>query len=1229
MMYRKSLLTMFLFAFSFAYGQTCNIVSSDFVCQDEPMSFDVNSSSGIQSVLWDMGDGTTGTQKSFNHKYSTPGIKTVKVTVQLSGGKSCTDTKTVTVYKLPEFRILMDPSNVFCLSKNKVCFIDSSLGGDPGIDVKKRIILWDDGDQTTTNYPPKGDKVCHTYANTGTFKVTIELTNEKDCKVKKEITIVILPDVIPYFEFEIGKGCDSAKVIFKDVTQKDSQNILNRIYDWGDGSKSSTPSRSVIHYYKAGGFYQVKLTLQQQNGCNTSRDTIINVFIPEIKFDAKADSKKKCYGGSFRLDQVDVLQNAYYEWLIGGQEQEGKTVNVSPDLGKHIISLRVTYEGCQVTKVVDTIEVVGISPEIRVLNGNQCSNLDTVIFCEKDRRYGVDSVRFFWNFGDNLAPQCTSWVKKGINSKSNCNYTLDSSTKHKYVNGNCRNWSFSVTDLTNGCNTFEEGTINLIKPDTINFYYSADRKCLGLKPEYKILFSHDICKTARIYINKDSACDRNDFLPFSGTGYFYQQTCDPSGKVTVGFAVGFGNAKVYRSCDTSDYYIDLSRVCTDTIWYHHWFRLLPEPFSPFEVSGRCIPATVRPVLLDSTQNEIVLQKWDWGDDTKPDSLITDGTDPLLPIPTHVFKKAGAYKVRYYLENINRCYGVYDQTLILGFSMGMQFDTIICPGIKVRFFDSIHYMFNGTEYWRNPNRKKLGLESFKWDFDDGKGFNIDTVGPVVQFANKGIRTIRLAAVDSAGCRDTIRKNIYVGGVTAGIKSVNKKIICDDIIQFFDSSYSDFKPPADSIIKHYWDFGDLRNPSYLKDPYHFYSYFGEFTVFHKVENTRGCKDSVAITIFIDGPKPEFEIVSDTVGCVPFKAEFKNTSTKTKDYIWYFGDPLKSKLSTDKDTNVSFTYTSPGIYYIYLFGSDSVVNPNAGNSIYYCKTTFPDTNLLNHPVRRIVVLPIPKVDFEVDLNLCRNKEFAVVDRSDSIYTRYKWVLTGKDSVETNKPFAKLRSKDTGTYVIKYTPTYTPKGPYQRSCFDTISKTVRITDIEASFDTIRDPFCPIYTFINTSKNLKSFSWDLGHAAAGEKENIRYENTVTHNYVPDKGRFYPCLFVESIYGCRDTICTEFDVNFNVKAIVPNVFTPDNQDDLNDSYDIDMENVDEYDLSIFNRWGQLVYHSKVDGYRNDGFNWNGRDQRLGTKCPEGVYFYIFKFRYKCQELTQNASGTITLIRPEN
>jgi gliding motility-associated-like protein len=95
--------------------------------------------------------------------------------------------------------------------------------------------------------------------------------------------------------------------------------------------------------------------------------------------------------------------------------------------------------------------------------------------------------------------------------------------------------------------------------------------------------------------------------------------------------------------------------------------------------------------------------------------------------------------------------------------------------------------------------------------------------------------------------------------------------------------------------------------------------------------------------------------------------------------------------------------------------------------------------------------------------------------------------------------------------------------------------------------------------------------------------------------------------NCFDTAYVQIEV-LEPPVITPvlpvgleptNVFSP-NGDGKNDYYEFKLLNIVELDLTILNRWGQVVYES------NDvNATWDGKSQN-GVDVIDGVYFYKYK-----------------------
>mgnify|MGYP000660263990 FL=1 len=93
-------------------------------------------------------------------------------------------------------------------------------------------------------------------------------------------------------------------------------------------------------------------------------------------------------------------------------------------------------------------------------------------------------------------------------------------------------------------------------------------------------------------------------------------------------------------------------------------------------------------------------------------------------------------------------------------------------------------------------------------------------------------------------------------------------------------------------------------------------------------------------------------------------------------------------------------------------------------------------------------------------------------------------------------------------------------------------------------------------------------------------------------------LVVTDQFGCTDTATVIIDASGDYTISIPNIFTP-NIDGNNDVFHVDIEHASDFQATIFNRWGQLVYEwDGVDG------GWDGYTYS-GVLASEGTYYYLF------------------------
>lgn len=114
-------------------------------------------------------------------------------------------------------------------------------------------------------------------------------------------------------------------------------------------------------------------------------------------------------------------------------------------------------------------------------------------------------------------------------------------------------------------------------------------------------------------------------------------------------------------------------------------------------------------------------------------------------------------------------------------------------------------------------------------------------------------------------------------------------------------------------------------------------------------------------------------------------------------------------------------------------------------------------------------------------------------------------------------------------------------------------------------------------------------------------------------------LAYNNTLGCADSISKTVTVLDHCFIAVPTGFTPNN-DGLNDYFwphnAIKAEN---YDFKVFNRWGQLIFHS-----RNWKEKWDGKIN--GVLQGTGVFVWMLSYTHKDTRKPVFQKGTVTLIR---
>ncbi|MDG1333387.1 MAG: gliding motility-associated C-terminal domain-containing protein [Crocinitomicaceae bacterium] len=346
-------------------------------------------------------------------------------------------------------------------------------------------------------------------------------------------------------------------------------------------------------------------------------------------------------------------------------------------------------------------------------------------------------------------------------------------------------------------------------------------------------------------------------------------------------------------------------------------------------------------------------------------------------------------------------------------------------------------------------------------------------------------------------------------------------------------------------------------------------GTYCVAATVAGCTGPASCETITIPAD-PNVDISALGDD-STICQTQDFELTASGASSYSWTGPNGFSSTSTTINQSNVG---TAEQGYY-------AVVGTDANG----CSAS--DSML-------ITIIPNPTISVTADLSSQTYCNGGIASLTATGASTYSWTgPNGYTATSDLITLLNLTASEQGYYVVS--------GTDAEGCStdDSLFVTV-VTDVPAQSPS-DTTICPGEFIILNGSGGQSFTWSGPGGYSSSEQNP----TVTNNATFDNAGLYTLTVVDA-NGCLGYDSTYVEVTGSGDCLfIPNLFTPD-KDNLNDFWVIPgIEAYVDAEVSIYNRWGNVVYtaspyNSDWDGTVNAGASLGGNDGRV----PPGTYFYI-------------------------
>ena len=1160
---------------------------------------------------WDFGDGSNGSQPVEPHTYASAGSYTISLEVSTAHCSADT-TRSLNIQSAPVSSFGADVS-AGCAALD-VNFTNTSTGS-----VNNTWLFGDGGGSFS-------EDAQHTYNNFGTVDsvYTVQLIAQTafGCTDTSSMDITVYPNAKAQFQTFYAPGCSPLPANF----QNNSLSAVAYEWNFGDGSPVSTeanPSHVYSHTGVSVGTYTVSLVAFSANGCNDTAFANITVY-PEPNFQFELANDSGC--APLEVQFPNVVGAVSYYWTFG----DG-TISTSAAPAH-------TFANATLAPVVYPIQLIGTS----AFGCTDTATTEVTVFPNPVAQFTTDfnagcspftvsidnesliGNTYNWIYGDGMTSDTLADIHthQFFNATSQTvSYDIGLTATSIYGCGGtytrqvevypevqadfthplegCSPLSFVMENISVNSDTYQwdmgNGNISVSENPTVAYLNNSgpDSTIFDIRLVATSMFGCEDTAYSSITVyplpqanflpNTVAGCSplevtfTNNSTLADGYQWFYGEGGSSDTAAVVHNHI-FGNS-TSGPLETEVYLVaSTSFGCTDTT--SRELTIYPEVTAAFtsDTAG-CSPLNASFV---NTSTGASTYFWNFG----------DGGEAFIDNPTHIFNNTGS--------NIQS----FNTTLIAQSGYGCM-DTAygeisVYPLPHVNFVvGEITGCFPADVEFLNYT---TGADSLYWSYGDATTSNsIDSSHSHI-YTNGGtdIETynVVLDAFTDLGCQASHQTTVdIIPQIIAGFNAPEGG--CAPLpVEFENTSLG--------ALTYLWNFDD-NSGSQVFEPEHIFLNNGTedstYTVMLVAQSLWGCSDTAFMDITVYST-PQANFIAS-----PVQQQFPDATvdianltiaSSTAEYTWQWGDGTES-VAQDPDEIPNYTYQTWGNFEIILTVGNELCNDQASQTI----TIDP---------------PLPIAAFSGEGEGCVPLNVTFTNESEYAVSS-SWNF---GDGQTSNQFSPTHTYYMpGTYNVALTVT----GPGGAQDVEIKTAVVKVHARATAYFTINPPVVNIpdeVFFQNLSENATSYYWDFGDGSNST------EFSPYHTYM-EEGWHAVYLVATNEFNCADTFMLDKAVMGKMEGDIkfPNAFTPNPDGASGGYYDISdqfnnniffpyYKGVVEYELQIFNRWGELLFETNDLDQGWDGYY-------RGQLCKQDVYVWKVKAAFiDGGEVFR--TGDVTLIR---